>query len=232
MKKFLLVVAVALMCIACDENNGVDVLDNDLKAYIAATSDVVPLLNKDVAQMENALISAGFVFNEEVKVAKEYVYPKEAQSMSMEERLKYLKELLVIGKSIIEAYVVSYEDGTLAYVETFRFFRQTDKVNLIYTTVSDKLYTHISKNTKESSWKGLIQYSLDGEGIDFENHKEFVSTIAAAKTIYAQENGSAKTSYKNFSYWDYWAWFDESVGMGVPYVESHFLVFDSNAIKQ
>ena len=233
MKKILLVVAVALMCIACDENNGADVQDNDLKAFIAATADVVPLLGKDAAQMEKTLLSAGFVFEEEIKTGvKEYVYPKEVQSMSKEEGNNYLKKLLLNGKSLIYAYVTSYEDGTLALVETFGFFGQTDKVNLKYTTVSDKLYTHISKNTKESSWRGIIQFSLkNNEGIDFENHKEFISTIAAAKTISAQEDGSAKTSNKSFSYNDYWVWIDGTEGIGVPLVESHFLVYDTNAIK-
>ena len=157
MKKILLVVTVALMCIACGEKNGADLQDNDVKAFIAATSDVVPLLGKDVKQMEKTLLSAGFVFEEELNTSvKGYVYPKEIQSMSKEEGNMYLKELLMNGKSLIYAYVTSNEDGTLDYVETYGYSGQTDKVNLTYTTISDKLYTYISKNTKESSWKGII----------------------------------------------------------------------------
>lgn len=233
MKKILLVVAVALMCIACGEKNGADLQDNDVKAFIAATADVVPLLGKDAAQMEKILLSAGFIFEEELKTSvKGYVYPKEIQSMNKEEGNMYLKELLMNGKSLIYAYVTSNEDGTLAYVETYGYSGQTDKVNLTYTTISDKLYTHISKNTKESSWKGIIQFSLENkEGIDFENHKEFISTIAAAKTIYAQERGSAKTSNKSFSYSDYWTWDDGTDKIGVPNVISYFIVRGSNTIK-
>ena len=228
----LLVITVALMCIACNEKNGADVQDNDLKAFIAATADVVPLLGKDVAQMEKTLLSAGFVLDDEIKTGcKVYVYPKEVQSMSKEDGDNYLKELLMNGKSLIYATITSYEDGELGYVETIGYSGISDKVNLLYTTISDKLYAHIPKNAEKSSWSGIIQYSLEDEGLIFEEHKEFISSITAAKTIYAQENGSANTSNKSFSYNDYWTWDNGTDKIGVPSVMSYFMIQGSNAVK-
>ena len=76
-----------------------------------------------------------------------------------------------------------------------------------------------------------IQFSLEDEGLRLDDHKEFISTIAAAKTIYVQENGGAKTSDKSFSYNDYWMWDDGTDKIGVPSVMSYFMIKGRNAIK-
>ena len=195
------------------------------------------------------------IADEEQKFSEHsYVYnpPADLDFNSNESLDKWTKETLEAGKSVIFLYTY-FQGGKFVLANTTVLSPVTDKANLIYTGISDRLFAAIPKNMADSAWQGYIvipaEESEEGKaeadgGLEkqFTDHAQFVAAVAAAKAINAAEVGRAvtaasKEAVTGFYYGCEWMNPTEEdkaqmiENLGVPFVQGYFVIGDINMMR-
>lgn len=215
MKKILFTALIAIVCLACGPQNGPDVPNKDKNALKVATVDLASMFKQDSAKVNKVLINAGFMLkgytsdpepvlahnqaprknrkidseNTEFK-SYEYGFPANSDSMTVSEMDAYQRDHLAKGGCLISAYVM-YVDGVFAGVEVAYAVGLVDKINLLYTEISDKLYALLPTNATESKWQGIL---MDKDYKELTDHNEYVTAVTAAISISAIESAYGVTS--------------------------------------
>ena len=271
MKKILLMVMVAVGFMACN-GGGASVPQNDKKAAKAVTSQAIDLLSSNPATVDKALTDAGFMkvtaggllnvakrqqahmkksfkASEDLEIIYLYNVPENYDSMTDEESAKYVKEVLDKGECII--YVVTYyssTDSKLKMMSTQVMAPLKEDINLLMTEISDAEYKKLPTGSLVMGvpalrWEGVITNGDDE--VTYENHAEFVSKIAKAQAVTAEEQGVGMTKLdmetgeaSGFVYFNAWvnpdaAEKEEQIAkMGVAAAMGVFAVVDINELEE
>lgn len=223
MKKILLMAMVAFAFMACN-GNGADVPSKDQKAIDAATVQAPSLIGQAPAAVDKALVKAGFTQAdvEFARVAKRHLPARAPQMQNAEEPVQvtylyniteemmkdeskgipYANSVLAKGNCIVIVAAMYVEDK-LAGIGCNVMVPMKDNCSLIYTTVSDGLFKQMPKiDNVYATWQGQV-----GETV-YADHAAFVSSIAAAKAVEANEQGAYMG--KGYCYAGYWGYPDEA----------------------
>ena len=261
MKKIFLLAMMAVAFMACENNNGgggsssSDVPSGEVKAVKATTEQASDLLGKSPAQVDKSLVAAGFVKLDESELASvirrirakapkakadadrwevHYVYnlPKDFLKMSEEEGLKWMNDQLEAGKSIIAAVAIYYNEELVAMSTAFQRAK-TEKINLLYTEISDGLYKDLPSKAMYKEWQGEIGKK------EYSDHAAYIAAIGVGESIEAEESGVAadynqvtgEASGRGYNaYWENPDKEEEASqlrnGLVVPYVIGEFSVVD------
>ena len=203
MKKIILIVMVAIGFMACNEP-GANLPKKDKKAIQTATSDVASMIGLDKQAVEKTFLDAGFVEVEEAEGGAAIKAKSPRRAKKAEEAVQYLygsyAKLQSDGDVIVIA-IAFFDKGKLTDVGTAVYAGIADKINLLYTDASDKLFQQLPKDAVESEWGGQIKEPRQV----FEDHAKFVAAIAAADSVFAVEKAYALTeSGKSFAYEATW----------------------------
>lgn len=224
MKKILLVAMVAMAFMACN-SNGADMPKGEKKAVNAATVEGVALLGEDASTVEAKLVKAGYVrLDNEIpwtpvgapakKMAQKikqgssydeqmYAYnlPDNYDEMTEQESIAYMNKLLADGKSFIMV-IAWFDDDELESLTTAVVTGIREKVNLVYTDMSDDMYDVLPASPK-GVWEGYMgQADSKEEPEVYADHSKFVSAIKDAEEIMAEEMGVSMTEF--FTYGGMW----------------------------
>lgn len=225
MKKILLMAMVAFAFMACN-GNGADVPSKDQKAIDAATVQAPSLIGQAPEAVDKALVKAGFTQAdvEFARVAKRHLPARAPQMQNAEEPVQvvylyniteeimkekdesktiaYANSVFAKGNCIVIAMAMYLEDK-LAGIACDVMVPLNDSCSLIYTTVSDGLFKQMPKiDNVYATWQGQV-----GETV-YADHAAFVSSIAAAKAVEANEQGSYME--KGYCYVGHWGYPDEA----------------------
>lgn len=264
--KFFLMTMIAVVCVAC---NDMELPKNDHKAITAVTSDMVPQLGESQAEFEKAMLAAGFVkadeqkdmdivmpdaperlllqrkhierrHKAEVETEAYYIYGLSSDylNLSTDELEAKMMDRLAKGNSCITVYAY-FSDDQLICVSAVLYAPLTEKINSVYTRISDDLYKQLPKG-EETVWSGSIALDQDGDGkseyTHYTDHAEFTAEIAKVQEIMADERAysvQSVTDTSNYLFGYYCLWDNPTEqrqktmresGMSTPFVCGSFML--------
>lgn len=231
MKKILLMAVAALMFVACNENGPAPA---DQKCAKVVSSEAVALIGKDMATVDKALTSAGYVQVKEeqgqaaparvralLKQAAAaieqtvYVYglPADIDKMTEAEFNACLQKALKEGKTIALAYVSSL-DGKMAGMQTLLYMKLQANANALFVDISNSLYGQIPEGaivegqpTKfpYAMWYGAVAVGTEEQPTTITKHADYIAKVAANTEVAAQEMAQiAESQGKGWMYQALW----------------------------
>ena len=121
--------------------------------------------------------------------------------MTEQESIAYMNKLLADGKSFIMV-IAWFDDDELESLTTAVVTGIREKVNLVYTDMSDDMYDVLPASPK-GVWEGYMgQADSKEEPEVYADHSKFVSAIKDAEEIMAEEMGVSMTEF--FTYGGMW----------------------------
>lgn len=225
MKKILLVAMVAMAFMACN-SNGADMPKKEKKAFDASTTEAIAMMGDDASTVEAKLLKAGYVLLDEAmpffgapakrvpglkkdkggdkELYFAYNLPENYDEMSEEEAIEYINKLLADGNSYIMV-TATFEDDELYMMGTAIMTGIRDKVNYIYTDLSDDLFAQLPSGSM-GQWQGAAGKSMGKEDPEmYADHSKFVAAVKDATEITAEEMGVA-ISANPFQYIGLWVY--------------------------
>ena len=226
MKKILFVSFLAVALMACNSNSA-DMPKNEKKAFDASTIEAIDMMGDDAATVEAKLVKAGYVLLDEAmpliaapakrvpglkkdrggdkELYFAYNLPENYDEMSEEEAIEYINKLLADGNSYIMV-TATFEDDELYMMGTAIMTGIRDKVNYIYTDLSDDLFAQLPSGSM-GQWQGAAGKSMGKEDPEmYADHSKFVAAIKDATEITAEEMGVAITANNPFQYIGLWVY--------------------------
>lgn len=224
MKKILLVAMVAMAFMACN-SNGADMPKKEKKAFDASTIEAIAMMGDDAATVEAKLLKAGYVALDEAmpfinapakrvpglkkdkggdtELYFAYNLPENYDKMSEEEAIEYINKLLADGNSYIMV-TATFEDDELYMMGTAIMTGIRDKVNYIYTDLSDDMFAQLPSGSM-GQWQGAVGKSMGKEDAEmYADHSKFVAAVKDATEITAEEMGIAMSANNPFQYIGLW----------------------------
>lgn len=265
--KFFFMTMIAVVCVACndlelpkDDNKALTAVTTDMvqqmgesqaefeKAVLAAgfvkadepkeIDVVMPDAPGRLSDQRNQIVRRHKAAEEETEAYYIYGLSSDYPNLSTDELEAKMMDRLAKGKSCIMVYAY-FSNDRLMCVSSGLYAPLTEKINTVYTRVSDDLYKQLPQS-KETLWTGSIRIDSDGDGkaeyANYTDHAEFSAEIAKAQGIMADERAYSvqpvsDTSGYFFGYYCLWDNPTEESqekmrdsGMSTPFVCGSFIL--------
>ena len=132
----------------------------------------------------------------------------------------------------------TFTSNKLSAMYTMFIIAKSGKANQSFTAISDDLYGKLPSGKNNYGWEGWIGNSdNDDEEMEYTDHSKFVSKVAKAEGIIAEEYGAA--FYKGWYYGN--VWFNPSEadeqdqleeGFDLPFCEGAYLVAEEGTFEE
>lgn len=230
MKKMLILAMAVFALVACKKSSSDTGLDKgEAKALAATTTGAIDMLGDSPKKVDAALTKAGYrkidggynPFSAPVReaaakqmkkaaaestltVTYAYGLPDDYEEMSKKEAIAWANNALKSGDAVM-VVTVSYQSEQMQAMATMFIIGKSSKAYKSFTATSDDLYKKLPSGKTNSYWEGYIEDSdakEEGSGTTYTDHSKFVSKVAKAEGIIAEEYGYAV--YKGWGYGNVW----------------------------
>jgi len=229
MKKMLIMAMAVFALMACKKSSDTGLPKGEAKALETTTVGAIDVLGESPNQVDAALTKAGFkkikgtlplsaparatikkmpaAKNEAATVTVNYAYglPDNYDTMTEEQALAWLNNALAKGDALMIVTTTFVSDKLMSMYTIF-LIQKSSKANKTFTATSDNMYKQLPSGANNHYWVGLIaENDIDEEnyeGVDYTDHSAFVSKVAKAEGITAEEEGIAMT--KGYYYGNVW----------------------------
>lgn len=227
MKKMLFMAMAAVVLMACNSSD-TGLPKGEEKALEKTTVGAIAQLGTSPSQVDAALTDAGYmkitggyvppisspekVTPKKIKKAvaasqKAVVYaygiPENYNTMTQAQAMVWINNALANGKALMLVYA-NFIDDKLAVMMTTFVIAKDKNANKSFTAISEDMYGELPSGKTNYYWVGEIydRNVKDSEAQEFSDHSAFVSKVAKAEGIEAEENGAAM--FKGWAYGNTW----------------------------
>ena len=227
MKKMLIMAMAVFALMACKNSSDTGLPKDEAKALEEVTVGAIDQLGGTPDQVDAALTDAGFiklnggfippisapekvtpkkmkstVAASQKQVIYAYGIPDNYNTMNEAQAMAWLNNALADGKSLMLVYTM-FTDDELTVMQSVFVIKKSSDANKTFTAISEDMYKQLPSGQQNYYWMGMIENkSVKDSETEYTDHSAFVSAVAKAEGISAEEYGVAV--YKGWAYSNAW----------------------------
>jgi hypothetical protein len=132
-----------------------------------------------------------------------YGIPENYNTMTEAQAMAWLNNALADGKSLMLVYTMFIDDELIVMQSVF-VIKKSSEANQTFTAISEDMYKQLPSGQQNYYWMGKIENnSVKDSETEYTDHSAFVSAVAKAEGISAEEYGVAV--FNGWAYSNTWA---------------------------